>query len=656
MARRHASDTEIPVPLKHTDVQAHIAAYIATVEVTQQFHNPYNEKIEAVYVFPLPENAAINEFIMTIGERKIRGIIRERAEAEEIYREARAAGHVASLLTQERANVFTQRVANIEPGKNIDIHIRYFHTLAYDDGWYEYVFPMVVGPRYNPPAGTVASASPPVDDAGEAGRASPPGSDKGDGIGAVARGNHGASGQKTEVQYLAPGERSGHDIALALTIDAGVALEDIRSVNHVIEIGRNADDLAHVRLSHLDTIPNRDFVLRYRVAGERIKSALLTQHAEDGGYFTLMLYPPESLNKLERAPVELIFVLDSSGSMNGRPIEQARTAIERGLGRLRPDDTFQLINFSSTASQLGRAPLAATPDNIRKGLRYLSKIDGEGGTMMIEGIRAALNFPHDPRRLRFVCFLTDGFIGNESDILAEVQRRIGDSRIFSFGVGSSPNRFLMDRMAKLGRGAVAYLSLNNSAAEVMDRFFDRISRPALTDVQIDWGGLAASDIYPSRVPDLFVGRPVILTGRFSGTPSGPIRVTGRAGGERREIVIDATASIAPPEPAAQGSAIRMASTAQPDGTGEIRAARQTGLRAVWARAKIADLTDRSIYEETGDRSGEVRQVALHYGLMSQFTAFVAVDSLTRTAGTHGTTIAVPVPVPDGVRYETTVEE
>src|SRR6266699_3020867 len=192
---------EIPLPLKHTDVRAFISGYIATVEVRQQFRNPYNSKIEAVYVFPLPHNAAVNEFLMTIGERRIRGIIRERQEAERIYHAARSQGYVASLLTEERPNIFTQSVANIEPGKEIDVNIKYFHTLDYVDGWYEFVFPMVVGPRFNPPQG--ASGVSPEAEAGTR-----PGS-KSDGVGAVARGQHGASGQRTEVQYLNPTERSG---------------------------------------------------------------------------------------------------------------------------------------------------------------------------------------------------------------------------------------------------------------------------------------------------------------------------------------------------------------------------------------------------------------------------------------------------------------
>ncbi|MHC4155817.1 MAG: VIT domain-containing protein [Planctomycetota bacterium] len=306
LARLPKEEKEIPLPLKHTDVKGQISGYIATVDVTQQFHNPYGEKIEAVYVFPLPQNAAINEFIMTIGERKIRGIIRERQQAERIYKEAKERGHVASLLTQERPNIFTQKVANIEPGKAIDVNIKYFNTLAYVDGWYEFVFPMVVGPRFNPPGYT-------------------------DGVGAVGRGKAGISGQKTEVQYLKPHERSGHDIAVAVDIDAGVAIEEVVCPSHAITNSRVNPEKRTVKLSTLDTIPNKDFVLRYKVAGRKVKSALVTHRDERGGFFTLMLYPPDNLNHLRRAPMEMIFVLDCSGSMRGKPIAKAKDAIRRAL-------------------------------------------------------------------------------------------------------------------------------------------------------------------------------------------------------------------------------------------------------------------------------------------------------------------------------------
>jgi Ca-activated chloride channel family protein len=596
-------DELVAMPMKHTDVRAEIVGYLASVKVIQQFQNPYAGKIEAIYVFPLPENAAVNEFIMTIGERRIRGIIRERAEAEKIYREAKRQGYVASLLTQERPNIFTQSVANIEPGQAIDVTIQYFHTLAYDDGWYEFVFPMVVGPRFNPAGIT-------------------------DGVGAVARGKHGVSGQPAEVSYLAPAERSGHDIGLQVDVQAGVAIEQTRCTSHKVIEARTSSEHFVVSLSSDDAIPNKDFVLRYRVAGERIKSSLVTHRDQRGGFFTLMLYPPADLKSLSRQALELVFVLDCSGSMSGEPIAQAKAAIRRALERLQPGDSFQIINFSEKSSALGARPLEATPENIGRGHDYLARLNGDGPTMMIEGIKAALDFPHDPTRLRFVCFLTDGFIGNETEILAEVQRRIGASRIFSFGVGSAPNRYLLNGLARIGRGAVAYLGLKDDAKRVMDAFFDRVSHPALTDVQIDWAGLQVREVYPRQVPDLFVGRPVILTGRFDGQTDA-VNVSGAVNGRRTSL------------PVAWGSE---------------RETTHPALPSVWARMKIAELSEQGLTGEGGGLATAIKQVALDYNLMSAYTAFIAVDSAGRTAGDTSTTVPVAVPVPEGVSYKKTVRE
>ncbi len=604
MAQLPNAAERVPVPLKHTLVEGTIDGYIASVDVTQQFHNPYASKIEAVYVFPLPENAAVNEFVMTVGDRKIRGIIREREKAEQIYAEARRQGHVASLLTQERPNIFTQKIANIEPGKRIYINIRYFNTLRYDDGAYEFVFPMVVGPRFNPPAST-------------------------DGVGAVARGAHGSSGQSTEVQYLAPHERSGHDISLSLNINAGVEIEDLHSVNHAVSSQPVSECQRRVELTSGDTIPNRDFVLRYKVAGDQIKTAMLTHEDEQGRYFTMMLYPPADLRAVQRSPMEMVFVLDCSGSMSGKPLEQAKTAIAHALHSLTPRDTFQIIQFSNSSSQLGREPVIATADNIGKGLRYLNGLSGSGGTEMIEGIKAALDFPHDEGRFRLVSFMTDGYIGNEQQILTTLRSKLGPSRVFSFGVGQSPNRYLMDRMAIEGRGAVAYLSLNDDAATIMDHFNQRISHPAMTDLTIDWGNMDVADVYPRRLPDLIVGRPVILTGRFKGEP-GTVRVGGLVGMEPTSFTVSLDESTA--------------------------AAKHAGIAAVWARMKIRDLMMDANREPTvaAEIHQLVTQTALNYNLMSSFTAFVAVDSMTKTSGDFGTTVAVPVPVPQGVKYETTV--
>jgi Ca-activated chloride channel family protein len=606
LARLPDKPTEtVPVPLKHTEVKADVAGYIATVDVTQQFHNPYASKIEAVYVFPLPENAAVNEFVMTIGTRKIRGIIREREEAKRIYDAAKNQGYVASLLTQERPNIFTQSVANIEPGKEIDINIKYFQTLGYSDGWYQFVFPMVVGPRFNPP-GSV------------------------NGVGAVARGGKGVSGQSTEVQYLAPHERSGHDIGLSVHIDAGVAIEAVECKTHQIQKADAKPNGADVKLAAGDSIPNRDFVLRYKVAGKTIKSAVMVQRDRDnqGGYFTVMLFPPESMAQLPRKPLEMVFTIDVSGSQSGIPIAQEKAAVKYALGHMNAGDTFQVIRFGNTATKLFPAAQPANDQNVTQAIRWIDALDATEGTMLVDGLRASLLFPHDEQRLRYVTFLTDGFIGNESEALAEIHNDLGPSRIFSFGSGSATNRYLLERMAKLGNGAAAYLGPRDSADEVMAQFLNRISHPAMTDLSIDFGGAQVADVYPQRLGDLYVGRPVIISGRFTGGGEHVIKVKGTIAGEKREIPI----TLKLDESAAQHPAIA----------------------AVWARMKIADLADHAAYEPNADLPQQIKQVALEYGLMSSFTAFVAVDSMTRTSGDHGTTIAVPVPVPEGVRYETTV--
>ena len=596
---------QVPLPLQHTAVDADIAGHISTVRVKQQFANPFDTKIEAVYVFPLPQQAAVSEFLMVIGARTIRGILREKEEAEAIYRAAREQGYQASLLVQHRPNVFEQKVANIEPGKAINVDITYFNTLAYQDGWYSFVFPTVVGPRFNPPGYP-------------------------DPVHALPRGAGAATPGGTAVTYLTPTERSGHDLSISVRVDAGMAIDEFKST-HEITVERDGPASATVQLAKRTTIPNRDFVLDFRVAGETVKSTLVTHRdPETGeGFFSLVMVPPIDTAQVSRRPMEMVFVIDCSGSMDGRPLAQAKQAVDTALARLSPDDTFQIIRFSDEASQFGREPVLATEKNLAAARRYLAGLDSMGGTMMEEGIKAALDFPHDPSRYRFVSFMTDGYIGNEEEILAAVHKGIGNARIFSFGVGESVNRYLMERMAKIGRGAVAYLGLHDSAHAVMGDFFDRVSRAALTDVGIDWGGMAVSDLYPGQLPDLFVGRPLTLSGRFQGEPA-PVTVSATtADGAHRAFIVETT------EAGAGGASIAK----------------------VWARANIAELADRQV--TIGDPHGElgaaILRVALQHQLSSNYTSFVAVDSSQRTEGEYGVTVRQAVPVPRGVRYETTVE-
>ena len=596
-------ETEVPLPLQHTAVDAAITGHTSTVRVKQQFANPFDTKIEAVYVFPLPEQAAVSEFLMVIGERTIRGILREKEEAEAIYHAARDQGYQASLLVQHRPNIFEQKVANIEPGKAIDVDITYFNTLAYKDGWYSFVFPTVVGPRFNPPGHS-------------------------DPVHALPRGGRTNTPDGTALEYLVPTERSGHDLGITVSIDPGVPIEDITST-HEITVARDGPASATVQLAQRTTIPNRDFVLDFRIAGKTVKSNLMTyRDPETGeGFFSLMVIPPIDTAHISRRPMEMVFVIDCSGSMYGQPLAQAKQAVSAVLRQLNPNDTFQIIRFSDDASQFGRTPIPATEANLAAAHRYLANLNSQGGTMMVEGIKAALGFPHDSARYRFVSFMTDGYIGNETEILAEVHRRIGNARIFSFGVGESVNRYLMERMAKVGRGTVAYLGLNDSAKDVMDAFFVRVSRAALTDVEIEWGAMSVSDTYPSRLPDLFVGRPLIVAGKYRGNPAS-VTVSGTVDGARRTLVVEAAE----------------AGNASPS------------LAKVWARANIAEIADRQA--TAGDPHGElgatIKRIALQHQLASDYTSFVAVDSSEITAGDHGVTVHQAVPVPAGVRYETTV--
>ncbi len=600
------AEKAVPLPLKHTDVKAQVTVYVGAVTVTQQYHNPYDGKIEAVYVFPLPDDAAVRDFVMQIGERQIRGIVREREEAQKIYQEARAQGYVASLLTQDRPNIFTQSVANIEPGKQIDIKITYFHTLRYADGVFEFAFPMVVGPRYNP--------------AGFQG-----------GVGAVPAGAGGSSGQKTEVQVLRPEEISAHDIALEVEVDARVAIDEVKSPSHVIVVDRPNPMQAKVTLSPHDRIPNKDFVLRYRAPGQKIRAALATHKDETGGYFTLMLHPPEKLADIPRTAREMIFVIDCSGSMSGQPLDAAKRAMERCLKRLAPEDTFTVIRFGSHASHFSPTPLAATPENVRAGLRFVEGLAANGGTEMIPAVQTALATPSEAGRYRIVSFMTDGFVGNDREVIGEVRRRLGSARLFSFGVGSAPNRYLIEGMARAGRAVAAYVLLDESSERAAGELYERIERPALTDLRIDWGRMDVADVHPNPLPDLYVGRPVVLTGRFKGSGPAEVRITGKIGGKPHESAIAVNLD-------------------QPG-------LRHKALAAVWARGKIASLYDAASWaNDPLELTGEIKTVALRYGLMSDWTAFIAVDSTAKTAGDHGTTVVQPVPVPKGVRYDTTVNE
>ena len=594
-------------PLKHTAVKGEVSGFLSRVTVTQEFENPFPDKIEAVYIFPLPASAAVDDLTMTIGDRIVKGKIMRREEARATYESAKSLGNIASLLDQERPNIFTQAVANIMPGQQIRITISYVEALKYADGSYEWTFPMVVGPRYIPTsvgqeqqADSTATESAAVPDAA---RITPP---------------------------VADGLRTGHDISLEITLDAGVPVESLNSATHAIDIERPDERRAVVRLKDQSTIPNQDFVLKYQVAGQQIEDAVLAHHSSQGGFFTLILQPPQRVTAEDVMPKELVFVLDTSGSMEGFPLDKAKETMKLALKNLYPHDTFNVITFSGDTHVLFPAPVPATEANLRRATDFLNSRKSDGGTEMMKAIRAALKASDSQQHLRITCFMTDGQVGNDLEIISEVQKH-PNARVFAMGFGSAPNRFLLDKMAVYGRGEVDYVSESGDTSEAAQRFNERVRNPLLTDIAVEWEGLAVTDVYPKRIPDLFSVQPVILTGRYQSSGKGVIRLRGMMAGQKfvREIPVELPAD----------------------------ESRHDVLATLWARQKIDELLGQDM---AGAQAGsmrkepreEITRLGLEFKLMTQFTSFVAVDPVIFTPGGEPRPVEVSVESPARQTYPT----
>jgi Ca-activated chloride channel homolog len=599
-------------PLKHTDVRAGISGFLAHVTVTQIFSNTATQNVEAVYTFPLPQDAAVDDMTIQIGDRTVRGLIKRREEARAMYEHAKNTGHVAALLDQERPNIFTQSVANILPGAQVTVTISYVETLRYEAGSYEFVFPMVVGPRYIP--GTVAVGL--------------------QGGGWAPDTNRVPDASRITPWVAAKGTRAGHDISLELAVDAGVPIQELHSKTHVIDVDRQSASRATVRLRDEAVIPNKDFILRYDVAGAQIADAILTSPSPGrskgaGGYFTMILQPPARLPESDIQPKELVFVLDTSGSMWGFPLEQAKRVISRALDELYPGDTFNLITFSGDTHIVFPQPVYPTAENIRKAKAVLASRTGGGGTQMMKAIRASLAPSDEQDHVRVVCFLTDGYVGNDMEIVGEVQKH-PNARVFAFGIGTAVNRFLLDKMAEAGRGAVEYVNLADKAEEAADRFYERVRSPLLTDLYVDWGGLPVTDVYPTRLPDLFSGQPLVITGRYTQPASGKVHLKGtRAGGPFTRDIPVAFSSSTPPFDALAG---------------------------FWARRRIDNLMSQDwlgLQQGTmkPELQAQVTQLGLDYRLMTQFTSFVAVEDRIVTKDGKPQRVEVPVEMPEGVSHE-----
>lgn len=587
------------LPLLHTDVDVEISATIADIQLTQTFGNPFDEPIEALYLFPLPDDAAVDDMWMQVGDQLVVAEIHEAEQAEEIYEEAKEEGKTAALLTQWRPNTFTQHVANIPPGGRIDVAIHLVQALKYRDGGYEWVFPTVVGPRFTPNHGT----GDPDED------------------GAVL-----AEAMMAEVTD----GPAGNSLDVFVWIDAGVPILEVTSPSHEIEVEFSHDTLADVTLADDDRRPNKDITIRWQVAGGTPELALLPYRdpaVDHDGWFLLVVQPPDpgQLSWDEIQPKEMVFVVDTSGSMSGFPIEAAKDVMKHAIDGMNPEDSFAILEFSSTVSSLALEPLTNTVANRARGRAFVDTFRGDGGTYMLPGIQAALDLPRDTDLAREVFLLTDGEVSNDREVLSMIEEHLGASRLFPLGIGSSPNRALLEGMARVGRAHADFIRPDGATEEAVADFYDRIRSPLLTDVEIDLDGLATYDLTPDPLPDLYAGQPIVVLGRYERGGRGTVRVRGELRGEEVEYSWPVTLPVVERSHAA--------------------------VAALWARRNVAELELLQLDGDVDSITEEIVELCLEHRIVSRHTSFVAVvqEPLSGVDG-PARQLQVPRELPDMVDY------
>lgn len=574
-----------PVALRHTHVEAEVSGFVARVTVTQTYESDAPEPIEAVYTFPLPENAAVHGLRMVVGERVIEAEVQRRAEARETYEAARDGGRVAALLEQERPNLFTHSLANLQPLEPIEVVVTYVQPLAYDDGWYELSVPTVVGPRFVPPDGSVPDAD----------RVRP-----------------------------AVSWRPGHDLSIDVVVAPDLPVLDLDVPTHEVDVVE-ADGATLLSLSEGAVLPDRDFVARFRVDRAAPHGAVLTHRAGAGpGYVSLVVLPPRPPDGALVPDWEVVFVVDVSGSMTGAPLEAAKAAVVDALGRLRPTDTFNVYTFAGNTSRLFAGPRHATAENLTTALAFVDAATAGGGTFLDAAVQEALSPAPAPQRQRAVVFLTDGYVGGDDTIIgaagvlvAAHEAAGARARVFGVGIGAAPNRNLIEGLSAAGRGVAGYLLPGQPTAPVVTALYRRLDEPVLADVRVDWGDLGVRDAEPAPVPDLYAGRPVVLHARYDRPGRGTVTVSGTMGGARVAVSVD----VVLPEAAAQNEV----------------------LPALWARARVAALSqavrEGRLSEDQGVR--RATRVALAHGIVSPWTSLIAVDRSRRVGAGQPLMVRVP---------------
>jgi len=560
----------------NTDINIEASGLVARVSVKQAFRNSGLQWVEGVYVFPLPENAAVDRMRLHIGERFIEGEIREKEQAKKEYDKAKKAGKKASLVNQQRANLFTTSIANIAPGETVIVEIEYQQELHYDDGVFSLRFPMTMTPRYIPGV--------------------PTGDRKGTGWAADTT-------QVQDASLITPPfvvRSDSHKVTLQASINAGMALDFVGSRYHPVTVHKNG---ASYQLTFADTdVPmDHDLELTWRPAASSAPRALL--FSEDRGsqtHLLLMLMPPDDVNApVIDVPRELILVIDTSGSMHGTSIEQARKAVLLALAGLQPSDRFNVIQFNSVTRALFPDSVDASPYRLRQAEAYVRSLQADGGTEMRPALEKALRSDFDDNYLRQVIFVTDGSVGNEEALFRLIEAELGAARLFTVGIGSAPNGWFMSKAAEAGRGTYTFISALHEVNEKMARLFRKLEQPQVTNVDIRWPTGAVAEAYPATVPDLYSGEPVVVKARLDRKP-----------GAGDEVVISGDAVMGAWQ-------VVMALDTEID---------SAGIAALWARARIAELENRRRRGEDAEQvRAEIVATAIEHHLVSKYTSLIAVD-------------------------------
>jgi len=579
------------MPLLGTDVDVQIVGVIADVRVKQTYKNDGKTTLHATYVFPASTRAAVHGLTMRVGNQLVRAQIKEREEAKKAFEQAKREGKSASLLEEDRPNVFKMSVANILPGDRIEVELLYSEHIVPTAGVYEFVYPTVVGPRYsNQPAKTAHDSDKFV--------ASP---------------------------YLHEGEAPAASFSLAGRVTGGMPIDSAMSPSHKIDLTwKDKTEMSFALQETPDYAGDEDFVLSYRLAGGQIQSGLVLSEGKDENFFLLTIQPPKRVDPSFIPPRDYVFVLDVSGSMRGFPLDTAKDLLKALMADLRPTDTFNVLFFSGGSKLLSEKPLTATPANIDGAVKMIERMEGGGGTELLPALQRAMALPAMEKGVsRSFIVVTDGYISGERELFEYIRANLGNANVFSFGIGSSVNRFLIDGVAKAGLGEPFVVLGPGQSLSVANKFREYVRSPVLTDVKISFDGFEAYDVEPKFFPDVLADRPIVVHGKWKGKMGGSIEVSGVSGtgAYKQKVVV----------------------------TPGLANEKNDPLKFLWARTRVSniwDFTQGGYLDEREKRT--VTDLGLKYELLTAFTSFIAVHEVVRNPRGDGVDVAQPLPLPEGV--------